>query len=57
MLIIVFRFGSRKMGDGDISNSFRERLEREIDGSQAALKQANEANKPKPKKRRKWWHF
>lgn len=34
------------MGDGDISNSFREKLERDIDGLQVTLKQANEKNKP-----------
>lgn len=45
------------MGEGEIFNPFRERLEREIDSLQAALKQTNEANKPKPKKKRKWWKF
>lgn len=34
------------MGDGEVSNTFRERLERNIDDLQAALKQANEKNKP-----------
>lgn len=41
------------MGDGEISNGIREKLEREIDGLQAALKQANEANKPPPPKKKK----
>lgn len=36
------------MGDGDASNSFRERLERELDELQFSLKQRNEANKPPP---------
>ena len=41
-------FSTRKTGDGDVSNSYRERLERDIDSMQASLKQANEANKPPP---------
>jgi len=45
-------FASRKMGEDEISNqtyhSFRENLERELDGLQAAMKQVNEANKPPP---------
>lgn len=36
------------MGDVEISNAFRERLERDLDGLQASLKQLNEANKPPP---------
>lgn len=36
------------MGDVQISNVFRERLEREMDGLQASLQQTNEANKPPP---------
>lgn len=50
-------FSARKMGDGDISNGFREKLERDLDNMQAALKQRNEANKPPPpkKKKRKGW--
>lgn len=36
------------MGDGDLSNSFRERLERDMDSMQASLQQRNEANKPPP---------
>lgn len=36
------------MGDGDISNGVREKLERELDELQASLKQRNEANKPPP---------
>lgn len=36
------------MGNVEIWNAFRERLERELDGLQAVLKQANEANKPPP---------
>lgn len=36
------------MGDGEVANSFRERLERDIDSMQASLKQSNEANKPPP---------
>lgn len=36
------------MGGGETSNGFRERLERDIDGLQAMLKQANERNKPQP---------
>lgn len=36
------------MGNVDVTNAFRERLEREIDGLQAPLKQTNEANKPPP---------
>ncbi|XP_055309313.1 atlastin-like [Sitodiplosis mosellana] len=50
-------FATRKMGDGDISNVFREKLERDLDNMQAALKQRNEANKPPPppKKKRKGW--
>lgn len=36
------------MGDVTITNSFRERLEREMDGMQASLQQINEANKPPP---------
>lgn len=45
------------MGDGDISNSFREKLERDMDNMQASLKQKNEANKPPApkKKRRRGW--
>lgn len=44
------------MGEGEIFNPFRERLNREIDSLHAALKQTNEVNKPKPKKKkRKWW--
>lgn len=39
-------FSRRKIGGIEISNSFRERLERDIDGLQAALKQANERNRP-----------
>lgn len=42
------QFGGRKMGDVTITNSFRERLEREMDGMQASLQQINEANKPPP---------
>lgn len=42
------QFGSRKMGDGEVSYAFRERLERNIDGTQAGLKQVNERNKPPP---------
>lgn len=38
------------MGDGEVSNSYRERLERDMDSMQASLKQTNEANKPPPKK-------
>lgn len=34
------------MGDGEVSNGFRERLERDVDGLQATLKQTNEKNKP-----------
>lgn len=34
------------MGDGEVSNSFRERLERDMDSMQASLKQTNEVNKP-----------
>lgn len=41
-------FTGRKIGDGDVSNGYRERLEREIDGLQATLKQANDRNKPPP---------
>lgn len=40
------KFGRRKIGGGDISNGFRERLERDVDGLQATLKQANDRNKP-----------
>lgn len=36
------------MGDGEVSNGFRERLERDIDDLQTTLKQANERNKPLP---------
>lgn len=36
------------MGDAEASNSFRERLERDMDSMQASLKQKNEANKPPP---------
>lgn len=40
------------MGEDEISNqvyqNFRENLERELDGTQAVLKQVNEANKPPP---------
>lgn len=45
------------MGNGDISNSLREKLERDMDNMQTALKQRNEANKPpppKPKKKKGW---
>lgn len=41
-------FANRKMGDGDVANGYRERLERDIDGLQTSLKQANEKNKPPP---------
>lgn len=34
------------MGDGEISNSFRERLERDLDNSQVLMKARNESNKP-----------
>lgn len=36
------------MGDIGISNAFRKRLERELDGLQALLQQTNDANKPPP---------
>lgn len=36
------------MGDGQISNGVREKLERDLDQLQASLKQTNEANKPPP---------
>ncbi|XP_055319310.1 atlastin-like [Sitodiplosis mosellana] len=39
-------FGNRKIGGGEISNVFRERLERDVDSLQGTLKQANERNKP-----------
>lgn len=39
-------FGRRKIGEIKISNSFRERLERDIDGLQTMLKQVNERNRP-----------
>lgn len=36
------------MGDDTITNNFRERLERDLDGFQIGLKSKNEANKPPP---------
>lgn len=36
------------MGDAGLSNGFRERLEREMDGLQGLLHQVNDANKPPP---------
>lgn len=36
------------MGDGQITNGIREKLERDLDQLQTTLKQANEANKPPP---------
>lgn len=49
LLKIIFappQFASRKIGDGEVSNTFRERLERELDDLQFSLKQRNEVNKP-----------
>lgn len=37
------------MGDDEITNSIREKLERELDGMQAGMKQINEGNKPEDK--------
>lgn len=34
------------MGDDEITNGIREKLERELDSMQAEMKQTNEANKP-----------
>lgn len=34
------------MGDGLISNGFREKLERDLDNLQSGLKRKNESNKP-----------
>lgn len=36
------------MGDDELSNGFREKLERELDELQPSLKRENEANKPPP---------
>lgn len=41
------------MGDGDVSNNSREKLERDLDIMQASLKQTNEKNKPPPPKKKK----
>ncbi|XP_031639340.1 atlastin-like [Contarinia nasturtii] len=57
---ILQEFESRKLGNDELSNhayhNHRPVLEREIDSLQAALKQANEANRPPPPKKRRPWH-
>ncbi|XP_031639173.1 uncharacterized protein LOC116351230 [Contarinia nasturtii] len=56
-------FAARKMGNDELANqayqSFREKLERDIDSLQITLKQVNEANKPPPKEHKKsgWVKF
>lgn len=42
------QFASQKMGDEFVTIAVREKLERDLDQLQAALKQTNEANKPPP---------
>lgn len=37
------------MGDDEITNHVREKLERDLDSMQAEMKQVNEANKPEEK--------
>lgn len=44
----LLQFGARKMGDGDVSNAFRERLERDLDNLQTNLQSINISHKPVP---------
>lgn len=36
------------MGSGEVSNGYRERLERNLDSLQSMLQKTNERNKPQP---------
>lgn len=45
---INFQFDTGKAGDVDISNAYRVRIERELDGLQAEAIRINEINKPPP---------
>lgn len=44
--LYCLQFATRRMGDNEITNSIREKLERELDSMQAGMKQINEGNKP-----------